>query len=123
MNTEQQFVCLLDEIKEPGSKGFSIGDDKTVNMFVVRSHGQVFAYQNRCPHTGAPLEWQVDQFLDFEDKFIQCAMHGALFEIDNGKCVRGPCAGNSLQAVALEIKGNKVFLVKNEETKTFTTPV
>lgn len=115
MKAEQRFLCLLDDLGEPGSKGFSVGDAESVNLFVVRSKGQVFAYQNSCPHTGAPLEWKADQFLDFEDRFIQCAMHGALFEIDNGKCVRGPCAGSSLQAVELEISGNKVFLATKRE--------
>ena len=112
MKADQQFLCLLDDLDDPGSKGFSVGDSDSDNIFVVRSQGQVFAYQNSCPHTGAPLEWKAGQFLDFEDKFIQCAMHGALFEIDSGKCFRGPCTGNSLQAVELEISDNKVFMVK-----------
>lgn len=107
VNNEQQktAVCRLDEIKDPGSRGF---DHPKVSMsgaayFVVHKHGEVFAYVNRCPHTGAPLEWQPDQFLDFDDSFIQCAIHGALFRVKDGYCLRGPCAGASLQRLAVEV--------------------
>jgi nitrite reductase/ring-hydroxylating ferredoxin subunit len=51
-----------------------------------------------------------DQFLDIDGGFIQCSVHGALFQIENGFCVRGPCAGQSLQPVALEISDGQVYL-------------
>jgi len=30
---------------------------------------------------------------------IQCATHGALFLIESGECIAGPCAGQSLTAL------------------------
>ena len=69
-------------------------------LFAVRKDGQVFAYRNRCPHRGIPLEWLPDQFLDHSASLIQCATHGALFLIDSGECVAGPCAGQALEALA-----------------------
>ena len=42
---------------------------------------------------------QPDQFLDPSNSLIQCATHGALFLIENGECVAGPCAGQSLTAI------------------------
>lgn len=91
-------LCRLDELADPGSRGFRRGDgEDTSEIFVVRVGSRVYGYRNHCPHTGAPLEWQPDQFLDFEGSFIQCAFHGALFVRETGYCVRGPCSGRSLE--------------------------
>jgi nitrite reductase/ring-hydroxylating ferredoxin subunit len=90
-------LCAPHELAEGQSRGFEIAGDK---LFAVRKDGRVFAYRNRCPHRGIPLEWLPDQFLDHSASLIQCATHGALFLIDSGECVAGPCAGQALEAVA-----------------------
>ncbi len=98
----------LEQIAEPGSRGFEVTGIHGVALFVVRKDGGVYAYRNKCPHTGAPLEWQPDQFLDLDRSFIECAMHGALFRADNGLCLRGPCAGQSLTPLAVRLEGGRV---------------
>ena len=65
----------------------------------MRRAGQVYVYANRCPHRGVPLEWQPDAFLDTSASLIQCATHGALFLIESGECVAGPCEGESLRVI------------------------
>lgn len=92
-----QFLCDSATLAEGQSRGFSVAENK---LLLVRRDGQVYAYQNRCPHRGVSLEWQPDQFLDHSNSMIQCAMHGALFLIESGECVAGPCAGQSLKALA-----------------------
>jgi nitrite reductase/ring-hydroxylating ferredoxin subunit len=92
-----QFLCASAELNEGQSRGFSLADNK---LLAVRRDGLVYAYRNRCPHRGIPLEWQPDQFLDHSQSLIQCATHGALFLIESGECVAGPCSGQSLQALA-----------------------
>jgi nitrite reductase/ring-hydroxylating ferredoxin subunit len=79
-----------------------------VRLFVVRKDGVLAAYRNRCPHTGAPLEWLPDQFLDLENSFIECALHGALFRPEDGYCLRGPCVGASLEGLELEVVDGRV---------------
>lgn len=98
-------LCPLDAIGNPGTRGFALelGLSQPVRLFVVRKDDVLAAYLNRCPHTGAPLEWLPDQFLDLDNSFIQCAMHGALFRPEDGYCLRGPCAGQSLQTLALDV--------------------
>lgn len=90
-------LCAPHELAEGQSRGFVLEDSK---LLAVRKDGQVYLYQNRCPHRGIPLEWLPDQFLDQSASLIQCATHGALFLIDTGECVAGPCAGQSLTALA-----------------------
>lgn len=79
-------------------------------IFIVHKDGEFFAYYNQCPHTGATLEWQEDQFLDMDNALIQCATHDALFMIDSGECIAGPCAGDSLEPLPLIIKSDQIHL-------------
>ena len=99
-------LCPVDDIPEPGSRGFdlAVGTDRPLRLFVVRKAGVLAAYRNRCPHTGAPLEWLPDQFLDLDNSFIQCAIHGALFRLEDGYCLRGPCVGQALQGLDLAVE-------------------
>jgi nitrite reductase/ring-hydroxylating ferredoxin subunit len=103
-------LCATDEIADPGSHGFSIDieDGESLALFVVHRNGGFFAYVKRCPHTGAPLEWTPHQFLDLDNSFIQCAMHGALFRPEDGYCLRGPCVGRSLQALELAVSDSRI---------------
>lgn len=98
-------LCKIDELGDPGTRGFEIdvGGPEPLRVFVVRKGDTLACYRNRCPHTGAPLEWQPDQFLDLDHSFIQCAIHGALFRPENGYCLRGPCAGQSLEPIRLDL--------------------
>ena len=88
-----KFLCASSELAPNASLGFDIDGRK---LFAVRREGIAYFYINRCPHRGIPLEWQPDQFLDDSASLIQCATHGALFLIESGECIAGPCAGKSL---------------------------
>ncbi|ROL78589.1 Rieske (2Fe-2S) protein [Pseudomonas protegens] len=92
-----KFLCAASDIPEAGSRGFQL---EGLKLFAVRREGQAYVYANHCPHRGVPLEWQPDQFLDPSASLIQCAPHGALFLIESGECVAGPCAGQFLRAIA-----------------------
>ena len=106
-------LCRLDELEDPGSRGFvvALGEGgPPFSLFVVRKGDVVRAYLNRCPHTGVALEWVPHQFLDCSGGFIECSVHGALFDIADGRCLRGPCVGEALEAVALEVRDGVLFL-------------
>jgi nitrite reductase/ring-hydroxylating ferredoxin subunit len=47
---------------------------------------------------------------------ILCAAHGALFEKLTGYCVAGPCAGQSLRTVPLEVADGYVMLAHDADT-------
>ena len=94
----------MEDIPDPGSREFCVGGQENKREgFIVRKNGQVYAYQNECPHTGAPLNWGEHVFLDSADELIQCAMHGALFTIEEGYCLHGPCLGSTLQKISLTV--------------------
>lgn len=108
---QQVEVGPLADIDDPGCREFMIGSgDWPFRGFVVRRGDEVFAYQNVCKHVGHPLNWAPDDFLDKNNVAIQCASHGALYEIDTGLCVAGPCLGQSLRAVDVTVRKGIVFV-------------
>lgn len=104
-------LCRLEELGDPGSRGFEL---EGLSLFLVQKDGVVRAYRNSCPHTGAPLNWQPDQFLDFDEALIQCSLHMALFDIPSGKCLAGPCLGQGLSPLPIEIKGDQIVLLHEQ---------
>jgi nitrite reductase/ring-hydroxylating ferredoxin subunit len=76
----------------------------------VRTDIGVRAYLNRCPHRGTPLNWVPNRFLTDDREHAICATHGALFRIDDGRCIAGPCAGDSLVPVRVEVDGDIVVI-------------
>ncbi len=103
-------LCHTADIEEGTSKGFEIGKKY---IFAVKKDDRMFVYYNYCPHLGTPLEWQEDRFLDNDGALIQCSTHGALFLIESGQCILGPCKGKRLHPIPFVI-GNG-FLMINEE--------
>ena len=101
----------LDEIPQPGARAFSFLSPQGEKAgFVIRLAGEIRAYLNRCPHTGVTLDWANEQFFDIEQRFIQCSLHGALFNPSDGRCVRGPCLGDRLESLRIELVDNKVII-------------
>nr|WP_240953765.1 Rieske (2Fe-2S) protein [Sphingomonas sp. G-3-2-10] len=64
--------------------------------FVIRRGDEVTGYVDRCPHMGVPMAQQLDGYLTDSGDLIQCSWHGALFRLDDGLCVGGPCTGARL---------------------------
>ncbi|MBM7063135.1 Rieske (2Fe-2S) protein [Pseudomonas sp. UL073] len=100
-------LCAAHALAEGQSRGFAIDG---IKLFTVRRDGQVYAYRNQCPHRGTPLDWTPDEFLDASRSLIRCAQHGALFLIDSGECVAGPCAGQALQPLACSERDGAIWV-------------
>ena len=97
-------LCRLDEIEDGEARGFTIGaGSEARDIFVVREGERVFGYVNSCPHIGTPLDWVPDQFMTADGGHIICATHGALFQIEDGICIGGPCHGDRLKTVEVAV--------------------
>ena len=109
---KEKKLISLDEVTNPGSKGLTVEyNNNQLNLFIVKKNDQIAVYENSCPHTQGPLDWMPDQFLDIENNYIMCANHGALFEINSGLCIYGPCKKQSLKALPFTIKKDSIYLV------------
>ena len=103
----------VEDIPDGDSAGFVIDGPAGRRFFMaIRQGNDIFVYVNSCPHVGAPLDLRPGQFLNVEKTHIICANHGALFEIENGCCVAGPCVGKSLTATPIAIQQGNIMLVE-----------
>ncbi|MFQ3345567.1 MAG: nitrite reductase/ring-hydroxylating ferredoxin subunit [Porticoccaceae bacterium] len=112
MLKQDVFLCNLDDLDEQEAIELSI-DQRP--LFAVRQDDNLYAYWNNCPHVGVPLNWIPGKFLDLDKTFIQCSSHGAIFGIDTGKCVAGPCLGDHLSRVALKQKDNNFYVAADQQ--------
>ncbi len=106
-------LIAVEDIEEGTSKGIDLDNHY---MFVVKKDDQIHLYWNRCPHLGTPLEWQEDKFLDADGALIQCSTHGALFRIEDGHCLVGPCKGKNLQKISCEIQNGMITVAEDQLT-------
>lgn len=98
-------VCRLDDLVDGIGTGFNFGDEKPFRLFVVRKGLQVWGYVNACSHFGVELNPGADHtFLNPDGTAIRCQHHGALFAIEDGRCLRGECDGEGLTPVPVRIR-------------------
>jgi nitrite reductase/ring-hydroxylating ferredoxin subunit len=106
----ERVLCRLDELPDGDARGFPGPPGDFVGLVVVRRRDTVRVFRNSCPHLGVPLDWAPDEFLDATGTHLQCATHGALFRIDDGHCIKGPCIGESLAPVACHVRDGVVYV-------------
>jgi 8-oxo-dGTP diphosphatase len=73
-------------------------------ILVATPDGGARAYRNVCPHVPIPLDRGGEPLLT-EEGFLACRNHGALFAVEDGFCVAGPCAGETLEPIPVERSG------------------
>ncbi len=107
----ERVICRLADLEEHGSRSFTLGGGEwPLRGFVVRHGREVRGFVNRCPHAGHPLDLRPHRFLTPDRTMILCASHGALFEKDAGRCLAGPCVGERLRAIPLQVIGDLVLI-------------
>jgi nitrite reductase/ring-hydroxylating ferredoxin subunit len=79
-------------------------------LIVLRWQGRVRAYENRCPHRFTTLDWVPGRLMSADGAYLQCATHGALFRVEDGLCIHGPCQGDALVSVAVTVREGVVQL-------------
>jgi nitrite reductase/ring-hydroxylating ferredoxin subunit len=111
-------LCVLTDLDATGARAFSVGaGDWPLRGFITRTANGVAAYVNYCPHAGHPLNLRPDRFLTPDRNLILCSSHGALFARDNGLCIAGPCAGQSLTAIPVEVVEGFVMLAEGVDVE------
>jgi len=109
MTVRRVVVCRLEELADRDARGFGFREDTDGDDgFVVRSGDAVYAYRNVCPHAGNPLNWRPHAFLSKKRDLILCAVHGAVFDIETGQCVGGPCPGRALVSMRAAVEAGDV---------------
>ena len=103
-------LCALDEIDDPGARGFDFRvEARLFSGFVVRRGDEAVGYVDSCPHIGWPLASLNGRYLTRDGAYILCSGHGAVFEIGDGLCIAGPCGGHRLQPWPVEVRDGAVW--------------
>ena len=98
-------LAALDDIPDGTARNFVLEMKAgRFHGFVVRKGEAVFGYRDRCPHMGLPLAQELDRYLTSGGELILCSWHGALFDIESGRCVGGPCIGARLPAWPVRVE-------------------
>jgi len=88
----------------------AVVDGDAESLVLYRDGAQVRAFLNICPHAGRRLDWAPGQFLKSREGHLVCAAHGASFTLDSGDCIAGPCKGDRLRAVPVDVRDGQVYL-------------
>jgi nitrite reductase/ring-hydroxylating ferredoxin subunit len=103
-------LIALDAIEDGGLAEVEGSVDGDAESLILHRDGEsVRGWFNVCPHAGRRLDWAPGKFLR-SGGLLVCAAHGASFELVGGECVAGPCRGQALRAVALEVREGGVYL-------------
>jgi len=78
-------------------------------VIVLDPEGIPRAYLNLCRHLPIPLDGGSRKFL-IEGE-LQCVTHGARYRLNDGLCVTGPCRGQSLRPLKLELTSGLLFVI------------
>jgi len=105
-------IAMTDEIEERKARAFDTMTGDTI--FITQRDGAFYAYQNVCPHLQPELEFLENQFLDQDGEYIQCSTHGALFEVETGECISGPCLGDKLEKVNISVHSDGGIYIEDE---------
>ncbi|WEK01143.1 MAG: Rieske (2Fe-2S) protein [Candidatus Sphingomonas phytovorans] len=95
----------LDLIQTGAARSFVVQlEGGRFHGFVVRRGESVFGYVDRCPHMGVPLAQVLDDYLTPAGDLVVCSWHCALFEVETGRCIGGPCNGARLTAWPVQVR-------------------
>jgi nitrite reductase/ring-hydroxylating ferredoxin subunit len=94
---------------------------RTRSALVGRTGGRVVAYANQCQHNPAPLD--LSDMPDVTEDGVRrapmaddghhlvCRSHGALYRPSDGRCVLGPCFGENLFPLEVEVTDRCIAIV------------
>lgn len=113
MAAGQRLICASGALADSG-KGVRFvveHNGRQRPAFAIRYRGRVYAYVNECGHVPAELDWQPGEFFDHSKLYLICAIHGALYAPDSGRCLGGRCEGRGLQSLPVFESEGDVFLM------------
>ncbi|NBX92663.1 MAG: Rieske (2Fe-2S) protein [Proteobacteria bacterium] len=114
MNSDFEAVVTLSKKKlanDPSTAVFQVKiKGHILKGFVVRRGAGFFAYQNLCSHLPVTLDLNDNSFFNHEKSHLQCQMHGAVYEMETGLCVAGPCEGARLKPLRIIEEKNQLII-------------
>ena len=100
-------LCHASDLADGESRGFDPHGSGRDTLFLVRRGERVNAWLDSCPHEpGTPMAWRRHAYLNAARDRIVCHAHGAQFDLDSGVCLLGPCLGQRLTPVDVQLSSD-----------------
>ncbi|MBN7795772.1 Rieske (2Fe-2S) protein [Parahaliea mediterranea] len=97
----------IDDFEDDSSASIQVD---YLSLLVVKKAGELFLYENRCPHADDTLDPMGGSVASADAMLVVCQRHGAEFLSHNGECVAGPCLGESLRPVPFTLANGDIYL-------------
>ncbi len=102
MAAEYVRVASLSDVPEGSKLALEIGGER---ICLANAEGTIYALRNNCTHKDFPLsEGQI------EDHRIECAWHGAKFDLPSGRAVALP-AIRPVKTFEVRINGGDIYVL------------
>jgi nitrite reductase/ring-hydroxylating ferredoxin subunit len=103
-------VCASADVIDGKARVVGLRGTPGVEVIVVREGKRVFGYLNECRHMAVALNLLDDFGVRTARYHLLCDHHSATFRFSDGYCVAGPCEGESLTAIALTQRGERIVI-------------
>ena len=104
-------IARVENVVEGGTLKFPFSrDGRPAEGFLARFQGNLVAYENQCRHHPVHLDFETGRFFTPEGGHFICQTHNAIYEPLTGLCVRGPCEGESLKRLEIQVIEGEVWL-------------
>lgn len=109
------YICRTSDLVADNTEAYEIKlKSDTLSLIITKSGGNVFAYENKCPHLLVSLNSAAKEINSSCKQYIQCSSHFAQFRKDNGYCVYGPCKGLSLIKLDIQVENGNIYYIENQ---------
>ena len=88
-----------------------IGRVKARGAVIARRGGLLYAYANLCRHIPLALDLGDGDVAAADRRHFLCHHHGARYRIEDGRCASGPCDGEALIRLDIEVIDGELLLV------------
>lgn len=108
---DPRHIAPVAEIPSESTLRCEVMDGRRATEIILRREHEedVFAWRNSCPHKPkVPLDPGGGAIVDGGQ--LVCHEHGARFECDDGFCTYGPCRGDTLDGIDVEVRDGEVYL-------------
>ena len=96
-------VAALSDLPDETPVGVDLENGDS--LCIVKVHGEVYAFQNRCTHAEFPMSDgdMVDEYV------IECGLHGAQFDVRSGEVLELPATEN-LPCYEVKVENGQVLV-------------
>jgi len=101
---------LIDGVVRTAQLGHDENGLPLVALLLRDERGAIVAYRNLCRHLPVPLDGGTGDFLSDDGGHLICGTHGAVYRVNDGYCVDGPCAGLALQRLQIREDAGNLYI-------------